>query len=1580
MRLTKRMSLGVTVVLFGLTCILILPGFPVSRAATNLRLTGQKESSTKLDSSRQAAMEKLYSDLKAGVPFSEEEKKILQKFGSGGAITELEADVVISRALFDFYITGKPLTKEQEDLFDRYSLFMARQPTDVADLKNQLLEKRKQAAATAPPRVPQVAPSNDLCGGAVIIPAAGPFPYLTAVTADITDATTTADPPIPSCQNNLSRSIWYRFTPAATATYDFTTCVADGTASTVDDTVMAIYTSSTSDCGGVFTQIPPACDDDSCMSEALQAVIRNIQLTGGTTYFIVVWQFDTPAPTAGNTAVQIKVIRNLPPSNNTCASAIALTLNTPVNATNFAAINDYQLTGSTCFTGVGQTPSGATGADVVFSFIAPATNLYSFKVTNYASIGNLVLYATTSCPAATPGTPVNVTCDNITGPAFAASNRSTAFTSEELMCLSLTSGQQIFIFVDDNLSPAISSGTSFTIEATNCVRETEPNNTPAAANNFGAQVFGIEGSITPAGDVDFYTLGAPAAGSRVFAHVDSVAGNSTDTDMRVTTTTGTLEYDDSNADLLFGILAPSIGGTPVPGGSIFLRINHNSPAQVAEPYRLYSIVQPPGANPLPSCPGSTTSATSEIEPNNTSGQANSALNNYFSGSLAGPAPSIDVDVFSFTATAGQLVFLSLDGDPCRNNTPVNGKLELLDTDGSTVLTAVNDVGAVSNTTSGAGSLTAITPFSPAEGLVFKMRTSGTYYARVSIGTTSTGNTGTGDYLLSISKGGPTAVKFGSDSSSPAASATRYDDGVSVRWRTGFEIDNLGFNVYRYDNGRRTRVNSQLIAGSALMVGSRTSFGAGKSYAWFDNDPNNRNSQYLIEAVDLNGESTWYGPVTASQALGKAAEQSSSLTLGELGKFSTLENQTTRVDRQATILSSSGISIQRVIGFPAAKISVKKEGFYRVTQPELAAAGFDINVDPRNLRLFADGQEQPMNVIAKSVFDASSAIEFYGIGVDSAETDEHVYWLSSGSQPGQRIQLISARANGGGNQSFLSTFELKPRTIYVSGLRNGEKENFFGAVIARDPIDQILTLQHPDSGNAPGANLEVALQGITQTSHHVEVQLNGVRVGDVFFNGQDAGISHFAISQSSIQEGANVLKLVPLGGATDVSLVDYLRITYWHKFVADNNVLTFTGSSRQLINIDGFTNSAIRVFDVTNLNDPQELLGNIRPGKSGYSITLSVHGSGLRTLVAMSNDSAMSPTNITLDQPSAWRQPTISANLVIFTRREFMMELGPLVALRQSQGYKVAMVDIQDVYDEFSYGNKSSRAIRDFLAYARGNWKIAPDFVLLAGDASFDAKNYLGFGDNDLVQTRLIDTQLLETASDDWLADLDGDGIAEMAVGRLPIRSPREAATIVAKIVAYDRTPKPDGALLVADDSLDGVNFEATTAELRGLIPLYEKVEQINRGELDSITARSRLLEAINGGQRVVSYEGHGNADGWRGGLLTTDDVSSLINAERLPLFIMMTCLNGYFHDAQQDSLAESLFRLDKGGAVAVWSSSGLTAPSDQAAMNLEMFRALYDGNASWTLGEAVLRAKAAGQNKDARLTWVLIGDPTTRVR
>jgi hypothetical protein len=344
--------------------------------------------------------------------------------------------------------------------------------------------------------------------------------------------------------------------------------------------------------------------------------------------------------------------------------------------------------------------------------------------------------------------------------------------------------------------------------------------------------------------------------------------------------------------------------------------------------------------------------------------------------------------------------------------------------------------------------------------------------------------------------------------------------------------------------------------------------------------------------------------------------------------------------------------------------------------------------------------------------------------------------------------------------------------------------------------------------------------------------------------------------------------------------------------------------------------------------------------------------------------------------------------VIITHDSVKESFKQLQALRQSQGLKVALVDVEDIYDEFNFGNKSPQAIKDFLAYAKTNWKTAPKYVLLAGSASYDPKNYNGLGGYDLVPTKLIDTSFSETASDDWFADFNLDGIAEMAVGRLPVPSSEEAATTVTKLLVYENSESSNSALLVADGNQD-FDFEAANASLAALFPGSITVQQIDRGQIGTAAARQQLLDGIASGQKIVNYVGHGSPSAWRDNLLTAADASALTNTGRYPVFISMTCLNGEFQHPELNTLAAALMNSREGGAVAVWASSGFTVPPGQAVMNQQFYTLLFQSNqpakgkapqAAMTLGEITTSAKSSVSDPDIRRTWILFGDPSMRVK
>src|SRR5439155_11356053 len=152
---------------------------------------------------------------------------------------------------------------------------------------------------------------------------------------------------------------------------------------------------------------------------------------------------------------------------------------------------------------------------------------------------------------------------------------------------------------------------------------------------------------------------------------------------------------------------------------------------------------------------------------------------------------------------------------------------------------------------------------------------------------------------------------------------------------------------------------------------------------------------------------------------------------------------------------------------------------------------------------------------------------------------------------------------------------------------------------------------------------------------------------------------------------------------------------------------------------------------------------------------------------------------------------------------------------------------------------------------------------------------------------------------------------------------------------------------------EDVDFAGVTAQLRSYIPGDYAISDILRGPLGTVSARAALLARLNAGQAVVNYAGHGSVELWRDGLLTTDDVPALTNGARLPLFVMMDCLNGFFHGLYpEESLAEALVRAEHGGAVAVWASSGFTDAVSQVPLDRAFFQLLFDGRYR-TLGEPV---------------------------
>ena len=852
---------------------------------------------------------------------------------------------------------------------------------------------------------------------------------------------------------------------------------------------------------------------------------------------------------------------------------------------------------------------------------------------------------------------------------------------------------------------------------------------------------------------------------------------------------------------------------------------------------------------------------------------------------------------------------------------------------------------------------------------------------------------------------PTAVSMESFTAKP------HGNGVALNWKTGFEVDNLGFNIYREESGEPVRINPSLIAGSALITRPGKALTAGWSYAWFDPVPlEHRIPRYYLEDIDLRGNKTWHGPIGVdflSQDSNSSSDLAPAMLLREIGRDQTEPGRTFgRLERkvepaQDAVKDHPQAFLQQssLAGSSAIKISVQKEGWYQITQQQLIAAGLPITANPSTLQLFLDGSEIPILVGGSS---PSYSIQFFGLGANTQYTNTNVYWLVWGLQTGMRIPTVAQNATQPAPVNFPYTVQLLERTVYFPGALDGAMEDFFGDPIEDSaPTPESLQVTGLDQMSTLPCTLQVVIQGVTNLPHRVLITFNGNPVGEDDFAGITEGTATVTVPRSQVLQGTNSVSLIAAAGDSDISLLDHINLTYPHIYTATGNALQFTVPGNQRVSVGGFANANVRVVDVTNPNSVFQVAGAVQQVGSVFSVTCTDPTPGTRTLYAFTSDQALAPASIVANQPSNWGQAGHGADMVILANSMFINQMSPLVSLKLSQGLRVSVIDVAALYDDFNFGQKDPQAIKTFLSYTQSNWFPAPRFVLMAGKGCYDPKNYLGFGFFDLVPTKLINTQIMQADSDDWFVDFNNDGVPELAIGRLPARNTQEMGLMIQKTLQYQSAQPRGGALMVCDVS-DDFDFLGTTLQMEGFLPAGLTPTLVDRGS--NPNAEAALINGLNSGQKLVNYSGHASVDLWRGNFLTDSSALTLTNGQSLPFFVMMTCLDGSFDDPSLDSLAESLMKAPQGGAAFVWASSAITQPASQGIINKALLQLLFNelpsggggstgggnggngggnggnsgniGSGTLTMGQAAAKSKAFAGDLDVRRTWIFFGDPS----
>ncbi|HIQ04402.1 MAG TPA: hypothetical protein EYH31_01755, partial [Anaerolineae bacterium] len=644
------------------------------------------------------------------------------------------------------------------------------------------------------------------------------------------------------------------------------------------------------------------------------------------------------------------------------------------------------------------------------------------------------------------------------------------------------------------------------------------------------------------------------------------------------------------------------------------------------------------------------------------------------------------------------------------------------------------------------------------------------------------------------------------------------------------------------------------------------------------------------------------------------------------------------------------------------------------------------------------------------FDPGDLIRFYAQAINSPYTHENVYWLTFGTNNGLRMAVRNVNPAGGGTPAapYRTTLHFEEDRIYKSSLpMTSGADHWYWTYTRYDIRGAVPTREIPIAVPAPAAGYDAVLRlqvrgnsidHLVNPDHHLQVSINGQLLGDVYWDGYNTFEGEFAVPTTNLLDGDNRITIhAPgdLGVTPDIAYLNWFELDYYRRYLAQDNGLTFDGEEdgRHLFTITGFETADLLLYDITTPARPLRLNGiAIEPDGVGYRLRFSDDVIAERHYEAIAKTAVHTPVRIEADTPSNLKAPAQGADYIIISHADFLAQAQILADHRSGQGLRVALVDVQDVYDEFNGGIFSPLAIRDFLDFAYHYWPGPPPaYVVLLGDGHYDFKNNLDSGDQNFVPPYLevVDPFIGETASDNRYVTVDGDDILpDIHIGRLPANTPAEAATMVNKIIGYERAlPSGDWlyhTLWVADDPDAAGDFHALSdAVADHLLPapyVAEKVYYGSPGYPNPVIARQAIVAAANNGVLLLNYVGHSSITNWAAELLFgLNELPYLANGNRLPFILSMTCYDGTFHSPGFPGLAETLIREANRGSVGSWSATGQGVATGHDKLHRGFYTAVFERDLR-QIGPATLLGRLTLWEEDPRFedlidTFTVFGDP-----
>ncbi len=726
-----------------------------------------------------------------------------------------------------------------------------------------------------------------------------------------------------------------------------------------------------------------------------------------------------------------------------------------------------------------------------------------------------------------------------------------------------------------------------------------------------------------------------------------------------------------------------------------------------------------------------------------------------------------------------------------------------------------------------------------------------------------------------------------------------------------------------------------------------------------------------------------------------------------------------------------------------KIRVSESGIYKMDYDDLMNYGLDpTTINPRTIKLYGnaggmlpekngifrhdDLQENAIFVSGEEdeSFDQGDYILFFGLSPNTWDNvlgfftyrinlydDYNYYYFTFSGDDGLRIQLQpSSSLNSTITRDYYNHYDVV-EDDEINLILSGKK--WYGDVFGTTNIRN-YNFSVPNLKQGSEAIVKVEVANRTYVNEKMTVIIN-----DVYFD----SLTLTSVNPNSTKFAQKKKKTMHFNNASGEELnvrLEYIPATFsstaWLDYIMINSInnLTFYKGQFLFRDLSSVLEGAVTQFEITGANQEAKvwditnpiLPKNMELDFTGNEASFSIPTDSLHEFVAFDGSLFFEPEFVeTVENQDLHSEGPF--DYIIVTNSIFKEQAHQLAEIHDSlDGFRIKVITLQEIYNEFSSGKQDPSAIRDYVRMFYEKFEgQEPRFLLLFGDGSFDPKDRIDNNTN-MIPTFQTEESLFTSSSyvvDDYFGFLDPNegedaiGDLDIGIGRFPVHTTDDAEIVLDKIKRYLTTSDPyfgnwrNKIFIIADDEDGNLHLDQADSLVSdyGSIPKGYNLKKIYLDTYSQVRTPSgyrypevttEINNAVNNGALIINYVGHGGTGGWASErILQTTDILNWKNSNKLPVFITATCEFSRFDEPELETGGELVLLNPEGGGIALLTTTRLAYAQTNFTINQRVYATAFSKiNDDFPyLGDIIHRSKPPGQLSTRN--FVLLGDPALRM-